>query len=177
MIDNIKRYGSMATGSLSHYHRRTTSQSINIPDNLGNSDLPNVNRPAPSPHIEADVFPPLRSRATDPSVFLPYIPEDIAFEEEYEDYLSDLGENSDPSHGVDGGWEPFSDNAVTSEDPKPSSAWQRIEDFANNISDNISDSESIVSIGELGDEGRNDESTLGDSSDENLNNWEVSIRC
>ena len=40
-----------------------------------------------SPNIvEADVFPPLRSQAPDPSIFLPYTNEDIAFEEEYEEY-------------------------------------------------------------------------------------------
>ena len=31
-------------------------------------------------------------------MFLPYITEDIAFEEEYEEYLSDLGWSDGPSH-------------------------------------------------------------------------------
>jgi hypothetical protein len=145
---------------------------MHLPEaHFGGGDLANVNRPLASPHIEMDVFPPLRSRVTDPSVFTPYIPEDIAFEEEYEDYLHDLNQD-DPSQGLDppiAGFWPH-DGAA-----RLSSAWQqRIEDFAGNVGDGISDSESIVSIGELGDEARNDGSLSdSDAMDENLNNWEV----
>jgi hypothetical protein len=138
---------------------------------LQNPDMSNMGRAAQSPHIDADVFPPLRSRVPDPSFFLPYIPEDIAFEEEYEEYLSDLG-LSDPSYVPD---------PATGGSPRTSglSAWQRLADFAGDVADGISDSESIVSIGELADESRGD-NAQGDSDsdsssvDENLNNWEAS---
>lgn len=142
--------------------------------NLGGADLPNANRPLASPHIEMDVFPPLRSRVTDPSVFTPYIPEDIAFEEEYEEYLSDL--NQDDQWRGDNLDVPFAGFWPQDSVTRLSSAWQRIEDFAGDIGDGISDSESIVSIGELGEEVRNDGSLSDtESVDENLNNWEVSL--
>lgn len=110
--------------------------------------------------VDSDVFPPSRSQAPDPSIFLPYITEDIAFEEEYEEYLSDLG---------------WSDEQST-EGPLfgGTSAWHRLPTFASDIADGISDSESIVSIGDLGDDARLDPRTDDrDVVDENLNNWEV----
>jgi len=119
-------------------------------------------RPAGTPNIvEADVFPPLRAQAPDPSIFLPYITEDIAFEEEYEEYLSDLGWSDEPTT-------PHPDNIQ--------SAWHKLQipAFATDMADGISDSESIVSIGELDarmdsmDVGRED----GGVPDENRNNWE-----
>jgi hypothetical protein len=117
-------------------------------------------RPVGTPNlVDADVFPPSRSQAPDPSIFLPYITEDIAFEEEYEEYLSDLG------------W-------ADEQTDKPlfggTSAWHRLPSFAADIADGISDSESIVSIGELGDDARLDPSRDDpETVDENLNNWEV----
>lgn len=113
--------------------------------------------------VDADVFPPSRSQAPDPSIFLPYITEDIAFEEEYEEYLSDLG---------------WSDNEQT-DGPLfgGTSAWHRLPAFAADIGDGISDSESIASIGELGDDARLDPSRDDpEVVDENLNNWEVRCR-
>ena len=119
-------------------------------------------RPAGTPNVvEADVFPPLRAQAPDPSIFLPYITEDIAFEEEYEEYLSDLG---------------WSDEPTTPHPENIPSAWHRLQvpAFGSDIADGISDSESIVSIGELDarmdsmDVGREDGGVL----DENRNNWE-----
>lgn len=91
--------------------------------------------------------------------------EDIAFEEEYEEYLSDLG---------------LSDHQTSDGLPSPTtgrSAWSRLPEFVTDISDSISDSESIVSIGELGDDtrldvGRDDREV----PDENRNNWEVGDR-
>jgi hypothetical protein len=110
--------------------------------------------------VDTDVFPPVRSHAPDPNIFLPYITEDIAFEEEYEEYMSDLGLSDD--HTGDG-TSPFSG----------SSAWHRLP-LQTDIADNISDSESIVSIGELGDDARLDFTREdGEAVDENLNNWEV----
>jgi hypothetical protein len=125
-------------------------------------ELSNLMRPLGTPNVvDADVFPPSRSQAPDPSIFLPFMTEDIAFEEEYEDYLSDLGWSDDASH-----------------DNRPlfggtsSSAWDRLPSFANDIADAISDSESVVSLGDLGEDARLDGA---DAVDENLNNWEVSV--
>jgi len=125
-------------------------------------EIAGLMRPAGTPNVvEADVFPPLRAQAPDPSIFLPYITEDIAFEEEYEEYLSDLG---------------WSDEPTTSHHENIQSAWARLQvpAFASDIADAISDSESIVSIGEL--EGRMDSMDVGREDggvpDENRNNWE-----
>jgi hypothetical protein len=124
-------------------------------------ELSGIIRPLGTPNIvEADVFPPSRSQAPDPSIFLPFITEDIAFEEEYEEYLSDLGWSDQQSN--DGPL--FGGN----------SAWQRLPAFAADMVDGISDSESISSIGDLGDDsrfdvGRDDRDTV----DENRNDWEV----
>jgi hypothetical protein len=116
-------------------------------------------------HVEVDVFPPLRAQAPDPSTFLPYATEDIAFEEEYEEYLSDLSRAEDGSAGTDGG-------ALFG----GSSAWHRLPHIGNEIADGISDSESIASIGDLNDARLMDVGADSDkdSVDENRNNWEVS---
>lgn len=112
--------------------------------------------------VEADVFPPLRAQQPDPAIFLPYVTEDIAFEEEYQEYLSDLGWSDQPTAGGD------------APPPANASAWSRLPEFSD-IADGISDSESIVSIGDLGDEARLDAGRGdGEVPDENLNNWEVS---
>ena len=126
-------------------------------------ELSGLLRPVGTPNmVEADVFPPLRAHAPDTNIFLPYITEDIAFEEEYEEYLSDLGwsDGSSHAHGPEG------QNSGTSR-------WHRLPDLASEIADGISDSESIVSIGELGDESRDIGREGGEIADENLNNWEV----
>ena len=124
-------------------------------------ELSGIIRPLGTPNtVDADVFPPSRSQAPDPSIFLPFITEDIAFEEEYEEYLSDLGGSDEQSHDgpLFGG----------------TSAWQRLPAFVSDITDGISDSESIVSIGDLGDDSRLDASRDDrEIVDENLNDWEV----
>lgn len=125
-------------------------------------ELSGIIRPVGTPNTtDADVFPPLRAHAPDPTIFLPYVTEDIAFEEEYEEYLSDLGwsDSQGSPSGYSGG----------------TSAWSRLPELATDISDGISDSESIVAIGELGDEARLDIRDRDDKDipDENLNNWEV----
>ena len=125
-------------------------------------ELGNMNRnPSGGLNIDPDVFPPVRSQARDPSNFLPYIPEDIAFEEEYEEYLHDLG-LSDEHPGLTG-----------SPSSQGLSAWQRLSMFtpADIGADGISDSESIASIGELGPEQRLEEGQS--TTDENINDWEV----
>ena len=126
-------------------------------------ELSGIIRPLGTPNtVDADVFPPLRAQAPDPAIFLPYVTEDIAFEEEYEEYLSDLG---------------LSDQTTTDSQPPlvtGRSGWSRLPEFATDSADGISDSESIASIGDLGDDSRLDASRDDrDVPDENRNNWEV----
>lgn len=158
---NNKRYGPTAS-STQHgaLHRRSGSMSHHLEGLHSDPALSSLIRPLGTPNVvDSDVFPPSRSQAPNPSIFLPYITEDIAFEEEYEEYLSDLGWSDEqaPDGPLIGG----------------TSAWHRLPDFAAEIADGISDSESIVSIGDLGDDSRLD-STRDDRDvvDENLNNWE-----
>ncbi|KIJ37340.1 hypothetical protein M422DRAFT_69303 [Sphaerobolus stellatus SS14] len=95
---NTKRYGAVAAmANQAGMHRRTSSQSIPPLEGLpADPQLANLQRSASGgPNIDPDVFPPVRSRARDPAIFLPYIPEDIAFEDEYEEYLHDLGLSDD----------------------------------------------------------------------------------
>ena len=136
---------------MSHYIEGLQGGPEGIPPPLPHLGTPNV--------VEADVFPPVRSQAPDPSIFLPYIPEDIAFEEEYEEYLSDLG---------------FADEQTSSEGGGGGSAWSRLPTLAAQMTEGISDSESIGSIGDLGDDSRLDPSRDDQELvDENVNNWEV----
>ncbi|KAH0839713.1 hypothetical protein J3R83DRAFT_651 [Lanmaoa asiatica] len=155
---NTKRYGAQAANQHTQAHRRSVSISHNLEGLPPGLDLGNMIRPLGTPNVvEADVFPPPRSQAPDPSIFLPYTTEDLAFEEEYEEYLSDLG---------------WSDEQVL---PLPSalnSAWHRLPEFVSNMADNISDSESVVSIGDLGDDAKLEGREDRDIPDENLNNWE-----
>lgn len=158
---NTKRYGSNNQSQTfsGFMHRRTSSLSVPNVEGLQSGEVPGMIRPSSTPNmVDADVFPPLRSKAPDPNIFLPYIPEDIAFEEEYEEYLSDLGSSESPDN-------PFKPN-------QPSSAWQRLATLGPEIADGISDSESIASIGDLGDDVRGDLQNEKDSLDENLNSWE-----
>ncbi|KAF9263661.1 N1221-domain-containing protein [Marasmius fiardii PR-910] len=157
---NNRRYGtSTPVNQQGPMHKRSGSISNHIEGLHPGPELSSIIRPLGTPNtVEADVFPPARSQAPDPSIFLPYIPEDISFEEEYEEYISDLGlpddSNTDPSLFVG------------------TSAWSRFPaQFAQDI-DGISDSESIVSIGDLGDEARDGGRDDGEVVDENLNNWE-----
>jgi hypothetical protein len=159
--DNNRRYGPQASAHQHQAHKRAASIS-HLEGLHPGPELSGIIRPVGTPNVvEADVFPPLRAQAPDPSIFLPYITEDIAFEEEYEEYLSDLGYNDVHAEGqLFGG--------------ASASAWSRLPKFASEIADGISDSESVVSIGDLGDEarmegGRDDR----DIPDENKNNWEV----
>ncbi|KXN87927.1 hypothetical protein AN958_07937 [Leucoagaricus sp. SymC.cos] len=156
---NTKRYGAAALGSQnSPKHRRSGSISQQM-DGLHPPELSGMMRPIGTPNnTDIDVFPPPRSQAQDPNIFLPYITEDIAFEEEYEEYLKDLGYSDEQTGDVPlfGG----------------SSAWSRLP-YETDISDGISDSESVVTIGELGDDARLDPNRDDkDIVDENRNNWE-----
>ncbi|KAF8592589.1 hypothetical protein K439DRAFT_1625938 [Ramaria rubella] len=160
---NTKRYGASSTVSLNQsQHRRASSHSVPPLEGLPSGpELSSLNRnPSGGPNIDPDVFPPVRSQARDPSNFLPYIPEDIAFEEEYEEYLHDLG-LSDEHPGFTG-----------SPSSQGLSAWQRLSMFtpADIGADGISDSESIAPIGELGPEQRLEDGH--GATDENINNWE-----
>lgn len=126
--------------------------------------LSSLIRPLGTPNVvDSDVFPPVRSRAPDQSLFLPFIPEDIAFEEEYEEYLSDLE------------WSDGQTSSVTDNLSGGQSAWHRLPNFVSEMTEGISDSESVVSIGEFGDDNRLDP-TRDDRevANENVNNWEVS---
>lgn len=104
--------------------------------------------------VETDVFPPARSSAPDPSIFLPYTTEDINFEDEYEEYMSDLG------------W-------GDANDFENASAWHRFPVEFQHFADGISDSESIVSIGDLGDDASTSSDRDSETVDENRNDWEV----
>jgi hypothetical protein len=164
IIDNSKRYGSSSLQP-PPAHRRTTSISQNLEGLLPGPDMPIV-RPVGTPNvIEADVFPPLRAQAQDPtSNFLPFIAEDIAFEEEYEEYLSDLGMSASE-------WSQANDHSANG---GGASAWDRLPELAAEFADNISDSESVVSIHELGDDARiNLQDGEQPAEDANVNNWEV----
>ncbi|KAJ7086610.1 hypothetical protein C8R44DRAFT_650748 [Mycena epipterygia] len=156
---NNRRYGpTAALNQHGQMHRRSGSMSHHLEGLYPGPELGLI-RPVGTPNlVDADVFPPSRSQAPDPSIFLPYITEDIAFEEEYEEYLSDLGWSDEQTDGpLFGG----------------TSAWHRLPSFAADIADGISDSESIASIGELGDDARLDPSRDDPAVvDENLNNWE-----
>ncbi|KAI0089271.1 hypothetical protein BDY19DRAFT_944963 [Irpex rosettiformis] len=158
---NTKRYGATATHLSTGGHRRTSSLSHHLEGLHPGPELSGIIRPVGTPNtVDADVFPPLRAQQPDPAIFLPYVTEDIAFEEEYQEYLSDLGWSDQP--------------VATGDAPPPSnvSAWSRLPEFSD-ITDGISDSESIVSIGDLGDEARLDAGRGdGEVPDENLNNWE-----
>lgn len=120
-------------------------------------EVTGMHRQNSSGNVDPDVFPPPRSQAVNNSTFLAYIPEDIAFEEEYEEYLSDLGFTEDPGWRRDG-------MAPTG----PGKAWTKLENLPN-IADGISDSESVMSIGDLGEESRFEEKEF---RDENRNDWE-----
>ncbi|KAG1815329.1 hypothetical protein EV424DRAFT_1114352 [Suillus variegatus] len=160
---NNKRYGPQIPSQQSQAHRRSVSISHNMEGLPPGLDLGNIIRPIGTPNVvEADVFPPPRSQAPDPSIFLPYTTEDLAFEEEYEEYLSDLGWSDDQS-----GLPPF--GTITT----GGNAWQRLPELVTSIADNISDSESVVSIGDLGDDSRFDVGRDDrDIPDENVNDWQ-----
>ncbi|KAI6117629.1 hypothetical protein EV401DRAFT_2057754 [Pisolithus croceorrhizus] len=157
---NGRRYGPQAAQH-AQAHRRSVSMTHNMEVLPPGLELSNIIRPLGTPNIvEADVFPPPRSQAPDPSIFLPYTTEDLAFEEEYEEYLSDLGWSDEQMSGA----APPSTSAT--------SAWSRLPVFVSNMTDNISDSESVESVGELGDDARLEGRDDRDIPDENMNNWE-----
>ncbi|KAF8165029.1 hypothetical protein B0H34DRAFT_855483 [Crassisporium funariophilum] len=160
---NNKRYGSAATANQQNpMHRRSGSMS-QMEGLHADPALSSLIRPLGTPNVvDSDVFPPTRSHAPDPSIFLPYIPEDIAFEEEYEEYLSDIGWTEE---------QPSADHQLFSGGGM--SAWHRLPNFASEIADGISDSETVVSIGDLGDESQLDLTRDNrEVANENVNNWE-----
>jgi len=116
-----------------------------------------------------DVFPPLRSRVSDPSSFVPYTSEDMGFEEEYEDYLLDLNSDDQATEP------PFPGFWSHEGGGELANAWHRIENLAGGLADDISDSESVVSISDLGGEVRHNGASSesdGEPIDQNVNNWE-----
>ncbi|KAG9092878.1 Factor arrest protein 11 [Ceratobasidium sp. UAMH 11750] len=177
---NTKRYGVAAATLPSQQHRRNSSQSVPTLDALGVGGGGDIPRPHGTPNTpaEADVFPPLKSRVADPSHFLPFIPEDAAFEAEYEEYLSDLGERDDyQAEAADALFQPIAAGGPAREENvggtgEGESAWRQLSKMSSELADGISDSESIGSINILGDESRSDSSDAS-SVDENHNNWAV----
>ncbi|KAG8721177.1 Factor arrest protein 11 [Ceratobasidium sp. 394] len=175
---NTKRYGVAAATLPSQQHRRNSSQSVPTLDALGVGGGGDIPRPHGTPNTpaEADVFPPLKSRVADPSHFLPFIPEDAAFEAEYEEYLSDLGERDDyQAEAADALFQPIAAGGPAREENvggtgEGESAWRQLSKMSSELADGISDSESIGSINILGDESRSDSSDAS-SVDENHNNW------
>jgi len=159
---NTKRYGAAAAANQQGpMHRRSGSMS-QMEGLHADPSLSSLIRPLGTPNVvDSDVFPPVRSRAPDQSLFLPFIPEDIAFEEEYEEYLSDLE------------WSDGQTSSVTDNLSGGQSAWHRLPNFVSEMTEGISDSESVVSIGEFGDDNRLDP-TRDDRevANENVNNWE-----
>jgi len=159
-VDNSVRCGGYALQSIIG-HRRTSSLSMPVPGMEGlyaGSEITGMHRSnAGNNSVDPDVFPPVRSQAVNISTFLAYIPEDIAFEEEYEEYLSDLRMSEDVATRRDGG--------VSGSISATWAALDRLPNFA----DNISDSESVISIGDLGEEARFEDKEI---RDENRNDWE-----
>ncbi|EJD01434.1 uncharacterized protein FOMMEDRAFT_126353 [Fomitiporia mediterranea MF3/22] len=169
---NNKRYGAASAHAMAtrDSHRRSSSLSVPLGDLHAGPELSAMARPVGTPNVvEADVFPPARAQAPDPSIFLPYTTEDIAFEEEYEEYLSDLGMTDDYSTSSSMGTGASEGGGVLF---GGTSAWHRLPHMGPEIADGISDSESIASIGELGDEAKFDPGMDSDRDDENRNNWE-----
>ncbi|KAI6047109.1 hypothetical protein EDC04DRAFT_2621732 [Pisolithus marmoratus] len=157
---NSRRYGPQAAQH-AQAHRRSASMAHNMEGLPPGLELSNIIRPLGTPNVvEADVFPPPRSQVPDPSIFLPYTTEDLAFEEEYEEYLSDLG------------WSDEQISGTVLPSTSSTSAWSRLPEFVSNMTDNISDSESVGPIGDLGDDARLEGRDDRDIPDENMNNWE-----
>jgi hypothetical protein len=120
-----------------------------------------IPHPIASP-AAADVFPPLRSQAADPSIFMPYPSEDIAFEEEYEEYLFDLHHSSAPP-----------DMVTTDKAP----SWTELPSDQP-LGEGISDSESIASIGDdltADNTGPDGKTLLREDTEVGKNDWAVSI--
>ena len=163
LLEDInKRYGPAAAHASAQSHRRSSSMSLPTEGLHPGPELSAILRPVGTPNtVDADVFPPLRSQVPDPSVFTPYTTEDIAFEEEYEEFMSDLA---------------YSDGmALSGPSAEVDSNWQRLSRMGTDFSDTMSDNESLISIDSLdGRLGGSSSDPERDSVDENLNNWEVS---
>jgi hypothetical protein len=156
MVDDYKRYGYIPPKINSEQHQRSSSLSIADP---AMSPEPQASHPLASP-AASDVFPPPRSQAADPSIFMPYPSEDLAFEEEYEEYLFDLQHANQPD--------------MVTTDSAPS--WTEIPNDQP-IGEGISDSESVVSIGDglpADNTGPDGKTVFQEDSEVGKNNWEAS---
>ncbi|KAF8760204.1 hypothetical protein RHS01_01502 [Rhizoctonia solani] len=165
----------------SQQHRRNSSQSVPTLDALGvaGADVPRPHG-TPSTPAEADVFPLSNHVLRILHISYPLSPKMFAFEAEYEEYLSDLGEQDNyqteaadaliPPHSLieqrEGGADEIGGVSAWKQLSKMSSAAEA------GLADGISDSESIGSINILGDETRSESDiSEADSADENTNNW------
>ncbi|CAG7848847.1 SubName: Full=Probable Protein required for hyphal anastomosis (HAM-2) {ECO:0000313/EMBL:CCA68099.1} [Serendipita indica DSM 11827] len=151
---DYKRYGYIPPKVSSDQHQRSTSISMGDPPLSPEIQMAN---PLASP-AASDVFPPPRSQAADPSIFMPYPSEDLAFEEEYEEYLFDLHSSSVPP-----------DMVTTDTAP----AWTELPSDQP-LGDGLSDGESVASLGdELEDKtGPDGETLLPSDTEVGKNNWE-----
>lgn len=150
---DYKRYGYVPPKINPEQHQRSSSLSMVDP---GMSPEPLASHPLASP-AASDVFPPPRSQASDPSIFMPYPSEDLAFEEEYEEYLFDLQHSNPPD--------------MVTTDSAPS--WTEIPNDQP-IGEGISDSESVVSIGDnmpVDNTGPDGNTELQEDSEVGKNNW------
>lgn len=136
-------------------HKRTNSTSAVI---LEDPALAKVHHPRTASHGEQDVFPPRRSASSDAS--MPYNPDDMMefFLHEYEAVVNELFGEADTD---DDDWDDL-DLVVARGGPGPvekdGPAWNRLGEImrAKGVpeDDAISDSESIISVGELGEDAR-----------------------
>ncbi|PVF94747.1 hypothetical protein CPB86DRAFT_808407 [Serendipita vermifera] len=151
---DYKRYGHVPPKVNSDQHQRSASLSIADPAMSPEIQIPH---PIASP-AAADVFPPLRSQAADPSIFMPYPSEDIAFEEEYEEYLFDLHHSSAPP-----------DMVTTDRAP----SWTELPNDQP-LGEGISDSESVASIGDdltVDNTGPDGKTVLREDTEVGKNDW------
>jgi hypothetical protein len=155
LVDDYKRYGYIPPKINPEQHQR--SSSLSLADPAMSPEISMMN-PIASP-AASDVFPPLRSQAADPSIFMPYPSEDLAFEEEYEEYLFDLHHSS-------------ATTGMVSTDSAPS--WTQLPNDQP-IGDGISDSESVASIGDdlaADNTGPDGSTVLPEDTEVGKNNWE-----
>lgn len=167
LVDDYKRYGYIPPKVNSEQHQRSVSLSMADPTMSPELPLPN---PLASPSA-SEVFPPLRSQVADPGIFMPYPSEDLAFEEEYEEYLFDLHAGGGPGYTnqVSGG---VVNLDMVSSDRAPS--WSELPNDQP-IGEGISDSESVVSIGDgLVADFTDGKAVLKEDSEVGKNDWAVS---
>jgi hypothetical protein len=135
-----------------HHKRTESSSAVILEDPAMQARGRSGSLSSASPGSDSDVFPPRRSTRTS-DLELPYNPDGL-YEFEHEDEIL-FGEDHDLLDYGRLGVAPSSPNAAERDDP----AWNRINDIIRQArggrdEDEISDSESVVSVGELGEGAR-----------------------